>query len=114
MKFEIYFVAELAYTMVVTEKCDVYGFGVLALEVIMGKHPGELIRSLQSSAGDESSIEDEDVLMDPRLSPPETQSLCDKLSSIVKLAISCLAASPQSRPTMRTVSKLLEMHGPDD
>nr|XP_048326389.1 MDIS1-interacting receptor like kinase 2-like [Ziziphus jujuba var. spinosa] len=109
-----YMAPELAYTMVVTEKCDVYGFGVLALEVIMGKHPGELIRSLQSSAGDESSIEDEDLLMDPRLSPPETQSLCDKLSSIVKLAISCLAASPQSRPTMRTVSKLLEMHGPDD
>lgn len=41
--------AELAYTMVVTEKCDVYSFGVLVLEVLMGKHPGELITNLNSS-----------------------------------------------------------------
>ncbi|CAH1413982.1 unnamed protein product [Lactuca virosa] len=33
---------ELAYTMVATERCDVYSFGIVALEVIMGKHPGEL------------------------------------------------------------------------
>ncbi|CAH1413998.1 unnamed protein product [Lactuca virosa] len=33
---------QLAYTMVVTDKCDVYSFGIIALEVIMGKHPGEL------------------------------------------------------------------------
>nr|GMC82454.1 MDIS1-interacting receptor like kinase 2-like [Ipomoea batatas] len=41
-----YAAPEFAYTMEVTEKCDVYSFGILALEVIMGKHPGDLIMSI--------------------------------------------------------------------
>ncbi|KAJ0048754.1 hypothetical protein Pint_16681 [Pistacia integerrima] len=32
-----------AYTMKVTEKCDVYSFGVLVLEVILDKHPGDVL-----------------------------------------------------------------------
>ncbi|KAF3433159.1 hypothetical protein FNV43_RR24261 [Rhamnella rubrinervis] len=100
-----YIAPELAYTMVVTEKCDVYSFGVLVLEVVRGKHPGELISCLQSSAGE--SIQHKDVF-DPRLSPPATL-IADKLGFIVKLAISCLSADPQARPAMRRVCELLEI-----
>ena len=39
-------VAELAYTMVVSEKCDVYSFGVVTLETIVRKHPKELLTLL--------------------------------------------------------------------
>ncbi|KAL6329158.1 hypothetical protein AAG906_011613 [Vitis piasezkii] len=49
------FFAELAYTMKVDNKTDVYSFGVVTLEVIMGRHPGELISSLLSSASSSSS-----------------------------------------------------------
>ncbi|KAI8014654.1 MDIS1-interacting receptor like kinase 2 [Camellia lanceoleosa] len=44
-----YAAPELAYTMEVNEKLDVYSFGVLTLEVLMGKHPSDLISSLSSS-----------------------------------------------------------------
>ncbi|XP_060671374.1 MDIS1-interacting receptor like kinase 2-like [Ziziphus jujuba] len=39
-------VPELAYTMEIKEKIDIYSFGVITLEVIAGKHPGDLISSL--------------------------------------------------------------------
>ena len=41
---------ELAYTMVVIEKCAVYSFGVVFLETLMGKYPGELLSSFSSSS----------------------------------------------------------------
>ena len=42
------FFPELSCTRTVTEKCDVYSFGVVTLEVLMGKHPGELISSFST------------------------------------------------------------------
>lgn len=97
--------------MAVTEKCDVYSFGVLALEVLMGKHPGELISSLNS--GSAESIHYKDVL-DPRLTTPTSQGIADKLALVVNLAISCLYSNPESRPAMRSVAKLLEMQAHAD
>ncbi|KAL6214491.1 hypothetical protein ACLB2K_013925 [Fragaria x ananassa] len=44
-----YMAPELAFTMRVTDKCDVYSFGVVALEIMMGRHPGELLDSLHKS-----------------------------------------------------------------
>lgn len=41
--------------MEVKEKCDVYSYGVATLEVIMGRHPGDLISSLTSSSSASSS-----------------------------------------------------------
>uniref|UniRef100_M8B9Z6 non-specific serine/threonine protein kinase n=1 Tax=Aegilops tauschii TaxID=37682 RepID=M8B9Z6_AEGTA len=38
-----YIAPELSSTMVLTEKCDVYSFSVVALEVLIGKHPGDLL-----------------------------------------------------------------------
>nr|XP_043630343.1 MDIS1-interacting receptor like kinase 2-like [Erigeron canadensis] len=46
-----YIALELAYSMILTEKCDVYSFGVVALEAICGKHPGDLLSSLNRSTG---------------------------------------------------------------
>ncbi|GKF36715.1 kinase RLK-Pelle-LRR-XI-1 family protein, partial [Tanacetum coccineum] len=45
-----YIAPELAYSMIVNEKCDVYSFGVVAFEAIGGKHPGELLSYLNYSS----------------------------------------------------------------
>ncbi|XP_062160737.1 MDIS1-interacting receptor like kinase 2-like [Alnus glutinosa] len=97
-----YIAPELAYTMRATEKCDVYSFGVLALEVIMGEHPKELLSSLRIG---EKSIEVMEVL-DLRLPPPAV--LFEKqVASVVKQALSCLSIRPNSRPTMQSVSQAI-------
>ena len=94
--------------MAVTEKCDVYSFGVLVLEVLMGKHPGELITNLHSSTGISVPLKD---VLDDRVPPPRNQKIADELALMVNLAVSCLRTSPQSRPTMRSVCQQLEMQG---
>ncbi|KAE8647934.1 hypothetical protein Csa_000616 [Cucumis sativus] len=95
-----YMAPELAYTNKVTEKCDVYSFGVVSLEVLMGRHPGEALLSLQSSP--QKGIEMKELL-DSRLAYPRRGKLLSELSSLVSIAISCVQADPQLRPTMYSV-----------
>ena len=90
--------------MRMTEKTDVYSFGVIALEVIKGRHPGDQILSLSVSP-EKDSIVLEDML-DPRL-PPLTPQDEGEVIAIIKQATECLKANPQSRPTMQTVSQML-------
>ena len=110
-------VAELAYTTQVNNKTDVYSFGVVALEVVIGRHPGDLILSLISSSGSASSsvtaVADsllKDVI-DQRISPP-TDQISEEVVSAVKLAFACQHVNPQCRPTMRQVSQALSIKKP--
>lgn len=101
---------ELEHTLAVTEKCDVYGFGVVALEIIMGRHPGELTSlitassRMSSKSPSVSQIMLKDVL-DPRLSPPKNQPVASSVVMLATLALACLHSRPKSRPNMEHVSK---------
>ncbi|KAJ8772108.1 hypothetical protein K2173_027285 [Erythroxylum novogranatense] len=106
-----YLAPELAYKMEVTEKSEVYSFGVLAMEILMGKHPAELVSYLQSSADQSISLED---VLDKRLSPPADMKVVDQITIILNVAVSCVSEDPQSRPTMRSVSRLLDMETSSD
>ncbi|GKV52597.1 hypothetical protein SLEP1_g59173 [Rubroshorea leprosula] len=99
-----YIAPELAYTIVVTEKCDVYSFGVVALEVLMGRHPGELLTSLSSSPSSLQNVMLSDIL-DTRLSPPRSRNLMKNILVATTLALACLRGKPKSRPTMKFVSQ---------
>ncbi|XP_018842985.2 MDIS1-interacting receptor like kinase 2-like isoform X2 [Juglans regia] len=115
-----YIAPELAYTMKVTEKCDVYSFGVATLEIIVGHHPGELICSLSSSTSSMSSSSSPTSsfspfnphgmllkdMLDKRIATPQAE-IADKVITIAKLAFSCINANPDLRPTMERVSQEL-------
>ncbi|KAG2707791.1 hypothetical protein I3760_05G163100 [Carya illinoinensis] len=97
-----YIAPEFAYTMTVTEKCDVYSFGVVALEVLMGRHPGELLSSLSSLSLSQNMMLNE--MLDQRLPPPNYLIGCDILL-VATIAFACLHTQPKSRPTMKCVSQ---------
>ncbi|XXG61931.1 hypothetical protein AAC387_Pa05g0410 [Persea americana] len=101
-----YVAPELAYTREVTGQCDVYSFGVLTFEVLMGKHPGDLIHTLHFSTGQNILLKD---VLDQRLSPPSAQT-ANEVISVAVVALACIRANPQSRPNMRNVSQKLSSH----
>ena len=89
--------------MEVNEKIDVYSFGVVALEVIMGKHPRDLLSYLSTAllpAADPILLKD---VLDQRLSPPRWHT-ANEVVFIVVLAAACLHPIPHSRPTMKQAS----------
>ncbi|KAF3456805.1 hypothetical protein FNV43_RR01459 [Rhamnella rubrinervis] len=99
-----YSAPELAYTMEVNEKIDMYSFGVVALEVIMGKHPRDLLSYLSTAslaAADPILLKD---VLDQRLLPPRWHT-ANQVVFIVVLAVACLHPIPHSRPTMKQVSE---------
>ena len=51
-------IVELVYTMVVIEKCDVYSFGIVALETMMGIHQRNLVNLLSSSSTQNITLKD--------------------------------------------------------
>ena len=79
----------------------------MSLEVLMGRHPGEALLSLQSSP--QKGIEMKELL-DPRLAYPRTGKVLSELSSLVSIAISCVQAEPQLRPTMYSVCHQMGLH----
>ncbi|KAL1080872.1 hypothetical protein V6Z11_D09G025600, partial [Gossypium hirsutum] len=100
-----YIAPEHSYSLVVTEKCDVYSFGVLTLEILMGKHPGELLSTLSSSSP--SSVQNVmlNEILDPRLSPPRSRKMAGDIAFVAVIAFTCLRAKPKARPTMKLVSQ---------
>ncbi|CBI15576.3 unnamed protein product, partial [Vitis vinifera] len=99
-----YVTPEHAYTLRVTKKTDVYSFGVIALEVIKGRHPGDQILSLSVSPQKENIVLED--MLDPRLPPLIAQDEGEVIS-IIKLVTACLNVNPQSRPTMKIISQML-------
>ncbi|KAJ0768809.1 putative protein kinase RLK-Pelle-LRR-XI-1 family [Helianthus annuus] len=99
-----YIAPELAYNMIVTEKCDVYSFGVVVLETIGGKHPGDLLSSLNYSTSHGAMLEN---ILDKRLPYPTNKSIVKEIMRVYDVALACILTDPKGRPTMRNVSQEL-------
>ncbi|XLS55413.1 hypothetical protein HN51_005168 [Arachis hypogaea] len=99
--------------MEVNEKCDVYSFGILALEIMLGKHPGDAASSSMVMIPSSETMEYASTLdnkfflkdkLDHRL-PYPTNPIAVEIMQIVKIASACLTENPRSRPTMEQVVK---------
>lgn len=89
--------------MVLTEKCDVYSFGVVTLEVVMGKHPGDLLLPFFCRTEQHTKLKD---ILDKRIVEPTSDEEKDVIL-LVLVAFACLQICPKSRPTMQQVYQAL-------
>ena len=98
--------------MRVTDKCDVYSFGVVALEVMMGRHPGDLLESQLSESSKSMEANAKLLLkdvLDQRLEAPSNE-LAKAVILVMSLALTCIRTRPGSRPTMLYVAQKLSAH----
>ncbi|KAI3829509.1 hypothetical protein L1987_03634 [Smallanthus sonchifolius] len=97
-------------TVKITEKCDIYGFGILILEIVTGKKPVEYMEddvvilcdmvrgALDNGQGHEC--------IDRKLKGDFPVEEC---ISVIKLGLVCASQVPSNRPDMEEVTKILEL-----
>ncbi|CAK9323419.1 unnamed protein product [Citrullus colocynthis] len=97
-------------TVTVTEKCDVYGFGILVLEVVTGKRPVEYMEDdvivlcdMVRVALDEGTVEQ---CVDERL---QSNFRIEEAIPVMKLGLICASQVPSNRPDMNEVVNILEL-----
>nr|XP_023898465.1 leucine-rich repeat receptor-like protein kinase PXC2 [Quercus suber] len=97
-------------TVKITEKCDVYGFGVLVLEVVTGKRPVEYMEDdvvvlcdMVREALEEGKVED---CVDGRL---RHNFPAEEAIPVIKLGLICASQVPSNRPDMSEVVNILEL-----
>ncbi|OAY44680.1 leucine-rich repeat receptor-like protein kinase PXC2 [Manihot esculenta] len=97
-------------TVKITEKCDVYGFGILVLEVVTGKRPVEYMEDdvvvlcdMVRGALEDGRMED---CIDGRLGG---KFPADEAIPVIKLGLVCASQVPSNRPDMEEVINILEL-----
>lgn len=101
---------EYAYTMKVNEKCDIYSYGVVLLELLTGKRPvqpleqgGDLVTWTRNYIKSNSL---DSTILDRRLDVGDGATV-DHMISVMKIALLCTSKSPFDRPPMRQVVSML-------
>ncbi|EXC25630.1 Cysteine-rich receptor-like protein kinase 3 [Morus notabilis] len=92
-----------------SEKADVYSYGVVVLEIISGQKSNEIKEGdpvgeflLERACGRNSHIELVDECLDPEEYEAET------MKRLIEIALMCIQPSPATRPTMSEVVVLLK------
>eukprot|EP01018_Ginkgo_biloba_P037135 Gb_05126 [translate_table: standard] len=107
-----YIAPEYGYMMKITEKSDVYSYGVVLLEVLTGKqaidpclregtHLVDWVRETLQKKRDSVQV------LDPRLQGRPDQQIQEMLQAL-GVALLCVNPNPEERPTMKDVAALLK------
>lgn len=103
-------VSEYAYTMKVTEKCDIYSFGVVLLELVTGRSPvqpleqgGDLVTWVRRSM---HKLDTASEIFDRRIDLGAKRTT-NEMFLVLKIALFCTSTSPLNRPNMREVIAML-------
>lgn len=104
-----YIAPEHAYTPKVTEKSDIYSFGVVLLELVTGKKPvvpevfGDNMDIVRWVRGGLANAEDATEVLDAGLAACWREGML----MLLRVALLCTCALPVSRPSMRDVVDML-------
>ncbi|KAK1311117.1 putative LRR receptor-like serine/threonine-protein kinase [Acorus calamus] len=107
-----YIAPEYASMQHITEKSDVYSYGVVLLEILTGRHPldpalpggAHLVQWVRDHLHERCDPLD---LLDARLRG-RPESLVHEMVQALSIAVLCVNARPDQRPTMKDVVALLK------
>ncbi|KAL0369197.1 UNVERIFIED_CONTAM: Leucine-rich repeat receptor-like tyrosine-protein kinase PXC3 [Sesamum calycinum] len=102
-----YIPPEYAYTMRVTAAGNVYSFGVVLLELLTGKPAvsggTELAKWVLSNSKQQNKW---DQILDVSVSKT-SPAVRSQMLAVLKVALACVSVSPESRPKMKSVLRML-------
>lgn len=101
---------EYGYMMKITEKSDVYSYGIVVLEVLTGKQP------IDPTIPDGLHIVDwvrqkrggVEIVLDESLRSARPESEIEEMLQTLGVALLCVNSSPDDRPTMKDVVAMMK------
>lgn len=105
--------AEYGYSLNITEKSDVYSYGVMLLEVLTGKHPTDnripegshivswINKEVRERKRELTSILDQQLIL-------RCGTQIQEMIQVLGVALLCVNPAPEERPAMKDVTLMLK------